>query len=146
MIGRFVANVAAITSSILLVWGIVWVLRHHSPIRIDDTSPAGQVAISYQDLVSIMLAAVSVILAALGFVVAVLAVIGWRSLDSRVASVAIAFLKKSVAEGGEIHDIVKSEAKSIIFRGIEPMSSEDEPAMDELSLDAEAKAKEAKSE
>lgn len=80
--------------------------------------------ISYSDFVSIMLTGVSLILAALGFVVALLAFIGWNSIGDRVSSLAKTFLQDAMKEGGELHDLVKNEAKSIIYRGVEPVDTQ----------------------
>jgi hypothetical protein len=71
-----------------------------------------------------MLTGVSLILAALGFVVAILAIIGWNSIGDRVSSLAKSFLQDSMKEGGELHNLVKNEAKSIIYRDIEPIDTQ----------------------
>lgn len=102
--------------------GIVVLFWKLSPISI--TQNPGTVSISYTDLVSIMLAAVSVILAGLGFVIAILAFIGWNSIGNKVSASAREFLRESVKEGGELHALVKNEAKDIIFLGIEPVDTE----------------------
>ncbi|MGO4915693.1 hypothetical protein [Pseudogemmobacter sp. W21_MBD1_M6] len=91
--------------------------------------------INYSDFVSIMLTGVSLILAALGFVMALLAFIGWNSIGDRVSSLAKTFLKDAMEEGGELHNLVKEEAKSIIYRGVEPVDTQyDEGAREEETL------------
>jgi len=79
-----------------------------------------------------MLTGVSIILAALGFVVAILAFIGWNSIGNKVSELATTFLQDAIKEGGELHTLVKDEAKSIIYRGIEPINTDyDEVTKDE---------------
>ncbi|WJY23037.1 hypothetical protein QTA57_08170 [Fontisubflavum oceani] len=82
------------------------------------------VEISYVDFVSIMMTAVSIILAALGFVIAILAFIGWNSIESKVSSSAKEFLRESIEDGGELHRLVKEEAKEIIYGDIQPVDSD----------------------
>ncbi|WP_299507512.1 hypothetical protein [Cypionkella sp.] len=87
-----------------------------------DPSPV--LSINYADFVSIMLTGVSLILAALGFVVALIAIAGWNSIGERVSSLATTFLKDAMKEGGELHKLVKEEAKEIMYRDIEPIDTE----------------------
>lgn len=94
-----------------------------SPISIGG--PANKtVQLSYTDFVSIMLTAVSIILAALGFVIALLAFIGWNSIGNRVSQSAKEFLRESVKDGGELHRLVKNEAKEIIYKGVQPIDED----------------------
>lgn len=109
------------------ICALIWM---YSPVQVTRNSPAS-ISISYVDVVSIMLTAVSVILGALGFVVAILAFIGWNSIGDKVTTASREFLRESVKEGGDLHALVKKEAKSIIYRGIEPVDTEFEEEADD---------------
>lgn len=117
---KFVFKVAL---GVVLGLGTCALIWNFSPIQVTRTSPAA-VSLSYVDFVSIMLTAVSVILAALGFVIAILAFIGWNSIESKVSSSAKEFLRESIEDGGELHRLVKEEAKEIIYRDIQPVDSD----------------------
>lgn len=116
-----------------MAFWIVRVFTELSPLVITDSVDTTSVKIDYADLVAVMLTGVSIVLAALGLVVALIAVIGWNSIGDRVSSLATAFLQKSVKEGGELHELVKQEAKSIIYRGIDPVDPDfsEEPESEE---------------
>lgn len=95
-----------------------------SPYTLTNGEASSTTSLEYKDFVSIMLTAVSIILAALGFVVALLAVIGWNSIGDRVSSLAKTYLQDAMKEGGTLHDLVKAEAKEIIYRGVEPVDTD----------------------
>ena len=94
------------------------------PIAITASTASNTIAIDYPTFVSIMLTGVSIILAALGFVVALLAFIGWNSIGDRVSSLAKTYLQEALHDGGELHTLVKNEAKEIIYRGVEPIDTD----------------------
>lgn len=116
----FVIKVAL---GVVLGVGVCALIWTHSPVQITRNSPA-EITLSYVDLVSIMLTAVSIILAALGFVIAILGFVGWNSIGAKVSQSAKEFLKESVEDGGELHRLVKEEAKEIIYAGIQPVDSD----------------------
>lgn len=119
---RFLITALAVAFGGAGAYGIVAAASTLSPFSIVDANPTAK--IDYADFVSIMLTGVSLILAALGFVVAILAFIGWNSIGDRVSSLAKTFLQDAMQEGGQLHTLVKNEAKSIIYRGIEPVDTE----------------------
>ncbi|MCT8327926.1 hypothetical protein [Albidovulum sediminis] len=119
---RFVTTVIAVAVGGAGAYGIVHAASTLTPFSVADASP--RTSIDYADFVSIMMTGISLILAALGFVVAILAFIGWNSIGDRVSSLAKTFLQDAIKEGGELHDLVKNEAKSIIYRGVEPVDTE----------------------
>jgi hypothetical protein len=133
MLKRMILNVLTIGLGLPLAAGVFILCSRLSPFAVLDNVHSTKFDVSYSDLVSIMLTAVSIILAALGFVVALVAVIGWNSIGDRVSTLSHAFLskslsdggdlngmvKKSLENGGELHSLVKSEAAKIIFRGID---------------------------
>lgn len=116
-------TVLLVALGVVLGVGICALIWNLSPVSIVRASPP-TVDISYIDFVSIMMTAVSLILAALGFVIAILAFIGWNSIGAKVSTSAKEFLKESVKEGGELHNLVRAEAKEIIYRGIEPVDTD----------------------
>ena len=116
-------TVLQIALGIVLGVGLCALIWSFSPVALVRASPA-TVNISYVDFVSIMMTAVSLILAALGFVIAILAFIGWNSIGAKVSTSAKEFLKESVKDGGELHNLVRAEAKEIIYRGIEPVDTD----------------------
>jgi|GEM_PF-1691766 len=118
----FLITVLAVSFGGAGAYGIISAASTLSPFSITEGNPTAK--IEYADFVSIMLTGVSLILAALGFVVAILAFIGWNSIGERVSSLAKTFLQDAMQEGGQLHTLVKSEAKSIIYRGIEPVDTE----------------------
>jgi len=127
---RFVLTVLGVAIGGAIAYGIVAAASALSPFSIVDATPTTE--IDYSDFVSIMLTGVSIILAALGFVVAILAFIGWNSIGNKVSELATTFLQDAIKEGGELHTLVKDEAKSIIYRGIEPINTDyDEVTKDE---------------
>ncbi len=117
---KFVFKVAL---GVVLGLGVCTLIWNFSPVQITRTSPA-TISLSYVDLVSIMLTAVSIILAGLGFVIAILGFIGWNSIGAKVSESAKEFLKESVKDGGELHRLVKEEAKEIIYGDIQPVDSD----------------------
>jgi hypothetical protein len=126
---NFVFWTLAVAIGVILGSGIVNLVANFSPYTIANATSEQTSSLDYTAFVSIMLTAVSIILAALGFVIALLAFIGWNSIGVRVSSLAKTFLKDAMEEGGTLHDLVKAEAKEIIYRGIEPVDTdfEDEP-------------------
>jgi hypothetical protein len=118
----FLTTVAAVAIGGACAYGIVHAAASLSPFTVGSGGANSQ--IDYSDFVSIMLTGVSLIVAALGFVVAILAFIGWNSIGDRVSSLAATFLKEAMKENGELYNLVKSEAKAIIYRGVEPIDSE----------------------
>lgn len=116
----FVLKVAL---GVVLGIGACALIWNFSPVQISRNSPT-TISLSYVDLVSILMTAVSIILAGLGFVIAILGIIGWNSIGAKVSESAKEFLKDSVKEGGELHRLVKEEAKEIIYAGIQPVDSE----------------------
>lgn len=115
--------VLKVAMGVILGLGACAFIWNFSPIQITRNSPV-VVSLSYVDLVSIMLTAVSVILASLGFVIAILGFIGWNSIGAKVSESAKEFLKDSVKDGGELHRLVKEEAKEIIYADIQPVDSD----------------------
>jgi len=127
---NFVFWSLAIALGVAMGIGIVSLVTNLSPYTLTNGSSPTAERIEYKDFVSIMLTAVSLILAALGFVIALLAFIGWNSIDSRVSTLAKTFLQNAMKEGGALHDLVKAEAKEIIYRGIEPVDTDFEEETD----------------
>ena len=116
-------TVLLVAFGVVLGGGLSALIRNFSPVSLVRASPA-TVNINYVDFVSIMMTSVSLILAALGFVIAILAFIGWNSIGAKVSTSAKEFLKESVKDGGELHKLVRAEAKEIIYRGIEPVDTD----------------------
>ena len=129
---RFITTVCAVALGGAIAVGFAAAVWHLVPIQV---TPGAQYKIEYTDFVSLMLTAVSIILAALGFVVALLAVIGWNSIGSRVSTIAKelfhhsiedgelrAIVKKSLERDGELYKLVQNEAKEIIYRSVEPIN------------------------
>lgn len=114
---RFFVIVLVLAFSGAGAYGIVQAASALSPFSVVNANPTTK--LDYADFVSIMLTGVSLILAALGFVVAILAIIGWNSIGERVSSLAQTFLKESMSEGGELHNLVKSEAQSSIYQNMQ---------------------------
>jgi len=116
-------TILKVALGVILGVGMAALAWSFSPISITRQSPS-TINISYIDFVSIMLTAVSVILAGLGFVIALLAFIGWNSIGNKVSASSKEFLRESVKDGGELHTLVRNEAKEIIYQGIEPVDIE----------------------
>lgn len=119
---RFMTTAVSVAIGGAGAYGLIKAVSALTPLWIVDGARA--VKMDYVDFVSIILTGVSLILAALGFVVAILAFIGWSSIGEHVSQLATSFLKEAIKDGGELHKLVKDEAKSIIYRGIEPVDTE----------------------
>jgi hypothetical protein len=126
---RFLIIVAAVAIGGALAIGLANVISATSPVQIIESS--NRVEISYSDFISIMLTGVSIILAVLGFVIAILAFVGWNTIGERVNGLAISFLQDAIKEDGKLYNLVKDEAKNIIYRGIDPIDEEFSEEKDE---------------
>jgi hypothetical protein len=126
LVRRFAFWVLAIGLGGALALGLLKLSSHFAPFTVSPTAGSNVVSISYIDFVSIMLTAVSIILASLGLVFAIVAVVGWNTIRERVSSLATTFLQNSIKEGGELHDLVKKETQSIMYKDVEPASLADD--------------------
>ena len=45
-------------------------------------------------------------------------------MSERVSSLAKTFLQDAMKDGGELHNLVKEDAKSIIYREVEPVDTD----------------------
>lgn len=121
---NFLTVCMAVATGVVVGGVILYGISTMSPLTF-STGHSGSIRqLDYPAFVSIMLTAVSVILAGLGFVIALLAFIGWNSIGDRVSSLATTFLRDAMKEGGQLHSLVKDEAKAIIYRGVEPVDTE----------------------
>lgn len=120
--------------------GLAKAFAHLSPFTISGGLNSSNREIDYSDFIAILLTAVTVILGALGFVVALLAFVGWNSIQSKVQDQTEDLISKSLEENGELKELVKSslkkggalyklvqdEANKIIYSGIERVSTSQE--------------------
>ncbi len=81
--------------------------------------------VSYVDMVSLMLTGVTIMLAILGFVVAVLAFVGWRSIQTIAEASARSTVSDAIKDGGRLHSVVQKEVRDIIrYSGVEALDTE----------------------
>lgn len=86
-------------------------------IRADPTPPInGPVEISYADFIVIMLTAVSVLMTLLAFIVAILAYVGWNSIESKTKKTAEDYLDKGFEDGNELHQMFERYAQKYVWR------------------------------
>jgi phage-related minor tail protein len=87
---------------------------------------SADVAISYSDLVTILLTGVTVILAALGTVIAVLAFVGWQTFEKKVHNSSHGIIADALAADGKITQTVKAEVRTIMYSDILPVVGDEE--------------------
>lgn len=130
---RIITNAVGVGLGLPVAIFLVWLVLKVQPFRVSVSANVTQISISYPDLVSLMLTAVSIILAALGFVVAIVAVVGWNSIGDRVSTLSRQFLsnslsdggelksmvQKSLLPGGELHTLVGREVRKVAYQGVE---------------------------
>ncbi len=132
---KFLIQAAAIAVGILVALGVSQALALLSPFTLSQGHAGTLNQIEYSDFIAILLTAVTVVLGALGFVVALLAFVGWNSIQGRVEDQTQHLIskslqedgdlkelvKKSLMKGGSLYKLVQDEANRIIYSGIEPV-------------------------
>ncbi|MDX2274352.1 MAG: hypothetical protein NW206_02790 [Hyphomonadaceae bacterium] len=83
--------------------------------------------LSYADFVSIMLAAISLLLTLLAFFIAILALVGWNSLSSRVKEASDEFLKDGFSDGATLHKLLKENSASALIEYLKTGIKEGDP-------------------
>lgn len=76
--------------------------------------------ISYADFITIMLTAVSVLMTTLAIFLAVLGVIGWNSIQSRVQDKTKTFLDDEFQEGRSLYVMMERKIDEYMYQGIMP--------------------------
>lgn len=115
-----------------MTFGIaLWKLGvHFTPFNIVDHLPgkppnARAIEVSYIDMVSLMLTGVTIILTVLGFVLAVLAFVGWKSIQTIAANSAREIVKEAISDGGKLETLLKKEVQSQLrYIGVEEIDTE----------------------
>lgn len=109
----------------------LWKLgAHFSPFTIVDHLPAKPsdgraIEVSYIDMVSLMLTGVTIILTVLGFVLAVLAFVGWKSIQAIAANSAREIVREAISDGGKLETLLKKEVQSQLrYQGVEEVDTD----------------------
>lgn len=116
-----------LTVAIGVVFGIaLWNLAaYYSPFTIVDHVPVSStttrsIEVSYIDMVSLMLTGVTIILTVLGFVLAVLAFVGWKSIQAIAANSARKVVREAISDGGKLETLLKKEVQNQLrYQGVE---------------------------
>lgn len=120
--------------------GIAYACSMLAPFTVTQGHSGSLKQIDYADFIALLLTGVTVVLGALGFVVAILAFVGWNSIQGRVEEQTEKLIEESLQEDGELKELVKTslkkggslyklvqdEANKIIYSGIEPVALEDD--------------------
>ena len=133
MLIKFIVQVVKITLGVLLAMIVIKAFSQFAPFKMTSHETDAQLEISYVDFISIILTAISLLLATLGFVLAILAFIGWNAIGNRVTKHSEEYLRKSVDEGGQLHRLVKSEVKEIMYGDIVGLENTSDQEADENS-------------
>lgn len=86
-------------------------------------------SISYVDFISIVLSALGVILMAVTLFVAILAVIGWTSIETKLRAHSIEFIGSELRDDKPLAQMVKKAVRDAVYEGVAP-AEEDGPADD----------------
>ena len=123
------ARIGAIALGVALLCVAAGAIGGYLSTRTSD----GSVNLSYTDFLSLMLTAISVLMTLLAFFIAILAVIGWTSIESRVEKKTEDFLRTALAKGGSLEQKLVAEASEVMvkkaqsmYQGVEPIKDEDE--------------------
>ena len=137
---KFFIQTASVAVGVTVAIGIAYACWMLAPFTLTQGHAGSFKQIDYADLIALLLTGVTVVLGALGFVVAILAFVGWNSIQGRVEDQTERLIEESLQEDGELKEIVKAslkkggalyklvqeEADRIIYSGIEPVYSIDE--------------------
>jgi hypothetical protein len=91
--------------------------------------------ISYADFISVMLTAISLIMALLAFFIAILAYIGWNSINGKVATEVKSILADGFREGQPLHQMFVEQKDRAMFEGVMRIDTD-------FEADADAEKKE----
>jgi hypothetical protein len=94
------------------------------------------ISISYVDFISVVLSALGVLLMAVTLFVAILAVIGWTSIESKLRAHSIEFIGSELRDDKPLAQMVKKAVRDAVYEGVAP-ADEDEPG-DEPEREAPA--------
>ncbi len=90
--------------------------------------------VSYMDMVSVLLTAVTIVVGALGLLIAVLAFVGWNAIRTIADASARKVVTESIEDGGKLHEVVRKETRAIIrYSGVETYDTEFDEDDEELS-------------
>lgn len=144
---KFLIQTASISIGVLVALGIAYSAALFAPFTLTQGHAGAVRQINYADFVAILLTGVTVVLGALAFVVALVAVMGWNSIQGRVEEQTEKLISESLEENGELKELVKAslkrggslyrlvqvEANKIIYTGIQPVTTEEEDDIEEPS-------------
>ena len=91
--------------------------------------------ISYADFVSVLLTAISLIMALLAFFIAILAYIGWNSINGKVASEVQTILAEGFREGQPLHQMFLDQKDRAMFDGVMEIDTEFDEDADAEALE-----------
>ncbi|WP_417840177.1 hypothetical protein [Tritonibacter scottomollicae] len=137
---KLLIQTSSIAIGVLVAMAIFHVISLLAPFTLTAGQANFKSQINYSDFIAIILTAVTVVLGALGFVVAILAFVGWNSIQGRVEEQTERVIAESLEENGELKELVKAslkkggtlyklvqdEANRIIYSGILPVGPNDE--------------------
>lgn len=109
--------------TLLVLLGMTLASGIHSQIGL-QVIPDANIAITYADLITILLTAVTAMVSLLGIVIAILAFIGWQSIGKRVEETSTRIMATALGDGGDLHATVKKEVQQILYKDIRPIDSE----------------------
>ena len=84
------------------------------------------ISISYIDFISVVLTALGVMLATATLFVAVLAVIGWTSIEARLRNHSIEFIGSELKDDKPLAIMIKKAVREAVYEGVAPTTEEDD--------------------
>lgn len=105
--------------------GIVLLCAVCGAIGAIATTKFGQVAngFSYTEFISIILTAISLLMTVLAFFLAVLGVIGWNSISTRIRERTEEFLNEGFKDGNSLNEMLRKRAEEIMYEGVTPVNA-----------------------
>lgn len=90
--------------------------------------------ISYADFISIMLTGVTVLLACLAIVLAILGVIGWNAITTRVGNRTEAYLEDGFKKGNHLYRQMENKINEITYAGVVAVGAESDESQEGESV------------
>jgi hypothetical protein len=94
-------------------------------------------SISYVDFISVVLSALGVLLMVVTLFVAILAVIGWTSIESKLRAHSIEFIGSELRDDKPLGQMVRKAVRDAVYEGIMPADEEEAQPEDEVPVAGE---------
>ena len=89
--------------------------------------------LSYSDFVVIMLTAISVLMTILAIIIAVVGVVSWTTISSRVKESAERYLTDGFSKGNHLYVMLQEKSQAAVYSGVDPVDTGDQDERDEYN-------------